>query len=84
METAIFGGTVNACILIVSVAIGIETDNTNEQLQSKLDVISDVALAVFTIECVVKLVATGFEPWRYFHDSWNLFDFCIVILRDQG
>ena len=82
-QNAVFSGTVNAFILVVSITIGIETDSTDAELHSQLNVISDIALGVFTVECVVKLVATGFEPWQYYGDSWNRFDFGIVALRDQ-
>ena len=34
---------------------------------------------VFTIECVVKLVAEGEHPRRYFEDPWNAFDFVVVV-----
>jgi voltage-gated sodium channel len=37
-------------------------------------------LAVFTVDIVVKVVAEGLEPWRYFSDPWNRFDFFIVLL----
>jgi voltage-gated sodium channel type X alpha len=35
---------------------------------------------IFTAECVVKIIAFGDHPKRYFDDSWNIFDFSIVIV----
>jgi voltage-gated sodium channel len=35
-------------------------------------------LAVFTLEIVVKVVAQGTRPLRFFRENWNKFDFFIV------
>ena len=34
-------------------------------------------MAIFTIEAIVKIIA---QKKNYFKDSWNLFDFTIVIV----
>ena len=36
-------------------------------------------LGIFTLEAVIKMVAQGRRPWRYFQDPWNAFDFLILI-----
>jgi len=36
-----------------------------------------VFTAIFTLECVMKVL--GLSPRGYFTDSWNLFDFVIVV-----
>ena len=33
---------------------------------------------MFVLECVVKVIAEGFKPWRYFFQVWNVFDFTIA------
>ena len=35
-------------------------------------------MTIFIIELVVKLLAEGRWPWRFFSDAWNVFDFLIV------
>ncbi|XP_043563996.1 voltage-dependent L-type calcium channel subunit alpha-1D-like isoform X4 [Chiloscyllium plagiosum] len=42
-----------------------------------MDILNMVFTAVFTVEMVLKLIA--FKPMGYFSDSWNVFDFLIVI-----
>jgi voltage-gated sodium channel len=34
--------------------------------------------AVFIAELILKVVAEVFEPWNYFNNRWNCFDFSIV------
>mmetsp|Transcript_856 Transcript_856/g.1796 ORF Transcript_856/g.1796 Transcript_856/m.1796 type:complete len:1273 (-) Transcript_856:158-3976(-) len=49
-----------------------------EEPQPVLDALDTVILAIFTVEVVGKLLAAGLAPHKYFHDSWNCFDFFIV------
>src|SRR3569832_60223 len=42
-----------------------------------LDFLNLVFTSIFAIECVLKLIAL--KPKNYFGDSWNVFDFVIVI-----
>lgn len=35
-------------------------------------------VTIFIIEIIVKLLAEGRWPWRFFKDGWNVFDFLIV------
>lgn len=37
-----------------------------------------IILAIFVAEIAIKVLAEGKQPWRYFHDGWNVFDFLIV------
>lgn len=37
-------------------------------------------MGVFVGEVLVKMLAEGKWPWRYFGDGWNRFDFIIVTL----
>jgi voltage-gated sodium channel len=38
-----------------------------------------LVLGIFVLEIVVKTLALGSKPWRYFSDPWNCFDFAIVV-----
>ena len=40
----------------------------------------DWYLGVFTLEAALKIVAHGMQPRRYFDDSWNRFDFAVVLI----
>ena len=66
-----------------------EYDCTNDQLppdgvQFFLDFVKWLSLCVFTAELLVKIVACGPRPDRFFTDpedgNFNLFDFIIVAL----
>jgi len=71
-------------IVAISVATGVELEAGNAIPQSSIfSLISDITLASFTAEAVLKLLAEGFKPWYYFTDAengnYNTFDFMIVI-----
>ena len=40
----------------------------------------NLCLGVFTLEAALKIVAHGMQPRRYFDDSWNRFDFAVVLV----
>jgi hypothetical protein len=67
----------------------VEYDCTSDQLppdgvQFFLDFVKWLSLCVFTAELLVKIVACGHRPDRFFTDpedgNFNLFDFIIVAL----
>ncbi len=48
-----------------------------------VEAIDNAILAIFGLECVVKIVAEGAKPWRFFvggEAAWNNFDFVVVVL----
>jgi voltage-gated sodium channel len=64
-------------ILLAGLLVGLET---YPQLSHHplLHVFDRIVLAIFILEVVVKMGAEGRQPWRYFRDPWNIFDFAIV------
>lgn len=36
------------------------------------------ALAIFTVEILIRIAAFGAKPWNFFKSSWNLFDFAVT------
>jgi voltage-gated sodium channel len=44
-----------------------------------LAVLEEVVVGIFVAEVVVKMIGEGRATWCYFNDSWNRFDFFIVI-----
>jgi voltage-gated sodium channel len=76
VELPAFGGFVTFVIVVNAVTLGLETWPPAVELAGGwLRVFDRTALAIFTIEIALKLVAYG--P-RFFRTGWNLFDFVIV------
>lgn len=48
-------------------------------IQEKIEYIF---LVVFTLECVMKIIAYGFvaHPGAYLRNGWNMLDFTIVVI----
>ena len=66
-------------ILIASALVGVETYPEIEKHHQKLlDLLDHIIIAIFVFEIIIKLLAEGKRPWRYFADAWNVFDFLIV------
>jgi voltage-gated sodium channel len=76
-----FHATIIATILCAGVLAGIGTNPAmvaaHGTLLNAMDVI---VLGIFIIEVILKLAANSPQPWRYFKDGWNVFDFIIVVL----
>ncbi|PAV73408.1 hypothetical protein WR25_19168 isoform B [Diploscapter pachys] len=55
-----------------------DSDSTN----AKLERVENVFIVVFTIECILKVIAYGFmfHPSAYLRNAWNVLDFIIVII----
>jgi voltage-gated sodium channel len=45
-----------------------------------LRALDNLVIALFTVEIIIRLAAYGRQPWRFFLDGWNVFDFLIVVL----
>jgi voltage-gated sodium channel len=80
-EAAWFQNFITAIILMAGVVVGVETYPVMEQNYGPLlHWLNWIILGIFIVEIVVKVVAEGSKPWRYFYDAWNVFDFLIVAL----
>ena len=74
-----FQNLVTIAILIAGVLVGIATyENFAAEHSTTLDLLNKIVLGIFIIEIVVKILAEGKKPWKYFTDAWNIFDFIIV------
>jgi voltage-gated sodium channel len=74
-----FHHCITAVILLAGLLIGLETDpGLVAEWGHVLHVFDKVILGIFTVEVAVKMLAEGNKPWRYFLNSWNVFDFLIV------
>lgn len=63
-------------IVVNAVTLGLETSApVMREFGGLLHAADRVMLAIFTVELALRLYAFG---WRFFRDSWNVFDFIIV------
>jgi voltage-gated sodium channel len=68
-------------ILIAGALVGVQT--YRDFAQEHYGIISTVDLVIlfyFIFEILVKILAEGRKPWRYFFNPWNVFDFLVVTL----
>lgn len=68
-------------IVMNMVCLSIEHHNQPQELSDTLEYINAMFVAVFTLECVIKLVGLR---WYYFKQPWNVFDLVVVILSIAG
>ena len=58
------------------------SDRDSKTLYNKLlDYVQDAFTAIFTLECIFKIIAMGFVLRKnsYLRDGWNVIDFIVVI-----
>ncbi|MEZ4225609.1 MAG: ion transporter [Polyangiaceae bacterium] len=78
-ESARFQSFITWVIVLAGVLVGVETYPSMLQAHGDLlHGLDKVVLGIFVLEIGIKMMAEGKRPWRYFHDSWNVFDFVIV------
>ena len=81
-SSSAFNFVITTVIIIAGASIGAKTDprsQKNPEFDNALDIIDSLIQFVFLGECILKIVAERFRPNRYFEDSWNIFDFIIVV-----
>jgi len=72
-----------ALILLTGALSGVESyvgEEGNEPFLRTLATVQDMILWTFVGEIVLKILACGGRPWRYFMSGWNVFDFLIVLV----
>lgn len=78
VESALFQGAVLALVLFNAVLLGIETlAPVKAAIGQEIVALDRVIIALFTIEIALRIYAA---PVAYFRNSWNIFDFIIVII----
>ncbi|MCH1429504.1 MAG: ion transporter [Chlamydiales bacterium] len=66
-------------IIIAGALVGVQT--FKDFAQEHYHTIHSIDLAIlvyFIVEILIKILAEGKKPWRYFLSPWNIFDFCVV------
>ena len=70
-----------AVIVLAGVVAGLETSPAIMSEHGALfHALDRLILGVFIVEALLKMAAHGRQPWRYFADGWNVFDFLIVVI----
>ena len=68
-------------ILLNMLTMAMEYEDQPENLSNALSIINQVFIAVFTVECAIKLIALRLY---YFKQPWNVFDFIVVVMSILG
>ncbi|XP_060020042.1 sodium channel protein type 5 subunit alpha isoform X8 [Lagenorhynchus albirostris] len=76
-----FDVTIMFLICLNMVTMMVETDDQSPEKVNILAKINLLFVAIFTGECIVKMAALRYY---YFTNSWNIFDFVVVILSIVG
>ena len=78
-DSTAFNTAIFAVIVLNAVVLGLETyESVERRHRDLLHGLNDVFLGVFVLELVIRLVAHGSRPWRFFGSGWNVFDFVVV------
>ena len=68
-------------IILNALLLGLGTSPAiEEQYGDWIQVLYEVALAIFVLEALLKMVASSPRVVGYFRDGWNVFDFLVVAL----
>lgn len=68
-------------ILVNAVALALLTmPGVQDPIRSTCENYDRIALYVYTGELALRIISYGKKPWRFFSQSWNIFDFLIVSL----
>lgn len=47
-------------------------------VRSSDSAIDTAIMWIFIVEIIIKFIAEGKRPWKFFNDTWNVFDFAVV------
>lgn len=79
VESSLFQRFIIGVILFNAVLIGIDTyPGMHTTYGGLLNFLDGICLAIFTIEIILKLIATLNRPLDFFKSGWNVFDFIVV------
>jgi len=65
-----------ACICLNTCLLGVQWYAMDESIEEGIQYANYVFMAIFTLEAILKIIAM---KKKYFKDSWNIFDFIVVI-----
>ena len=69
-----------AVIIVNAILLGMETSPAlNDSYGSWMHMGNWIALGIFIIEALLKMIALAPRMDRYFRDGWNIFDFSVIV-----
>ena len=75
-----FNRFIVATILLAGVVVGAQTyTNFAQENAQILTFLDRLILIIFTLEASIKILGQGKNPFNYFKNPWNVFDFLIVV-----
>jgi voltage-gated sodium channel len=81
VESKPFHHAIVGMIVLAGAVAGLETSPAiMAQHGALLLDLDKIILGIFVIEALLKMAMHGRQPWRYFADGWNVFDFLIVVI----
>lgn len=76
-----FLNAVTALIIFAAVLVGLETyPALLDRYHDTFKALDRVVVGLFVVELILRLLAYGRKPWRFFTNGWNLFDFFVVAI----
>ena len=80
VDSKYFEPIIIAIIVANSLLLGMETSKTlEERFGDQMRLGNQVALIIFIVEAIIKMVALAPRSYRYFKDGWNVFDFIVIV-----
>ncbi len=80
-DSSWFLNAITTVILVNGVVIGFETvDTINDAFGFWFHLFNQIAVGIFVVEAIIKIVAHHPRMQDYFKDGWNVFDFIVVVL----
>jgi len=77
-HSSAFNVGVSLCILINTIVLALDTHPIEVGMEKAIEIANLVFYFIFLAEMFIKLMGLGFRS--YFKDSYNIFDFLIVLL----
>ena len=75
-ESRHFETTIIICIILNTIVMALIWFDQPSDMVTVLEIINYTFSGIFTLEAIIKIVALRSD---YFRDSWNIFDFIIVV-----
>eukprot|EP00941_MAST-03F_sp_MAST-3F-sp1_P005593 g5593.t1 len=69
------------CIIVNTILMACKSFGQSTEIELVFEILNYVFAIIFTIEAIMKLMGLG---RRYFMDSWNVFDFIVVVGTNTG
>jgi voltage-gated sodium channel len=65
-------------IVLNAIALGLETYDFSNRVESALTVLDGTFLGIFVVELAIRIAAYGRRPQDFFKEGWNVFDFVVI------